>query len=62
VKYIVVLDVDAKEDDSGTFPNSESVRAWLRDHLTDATKHDETIGWRVIAVNGLRQTVPDVVW
>lgn len=57
VKYIVVLDIEAKEDDSGVFPDPHDMRAWLRDRLIDITKHDETIGWRVSNVDGLRQTV-----
>lgn len=61
MKYLVVLDLEPKEDDSGVFPRSEDVRQRLRDILVDVTKHDETIGWRVTAVNGLRQTMPDVI-
>ena len=57
MKYIVVLDVEAKEDDSGVFPNPHDLRARLRDVLQDVTKHDETIGWRVTKVEGLPQSL-----
>ena len=62
MKYIVVLDIEAKEDDSGVFPDSLEVRARLRDVLVDVTKHDETIGWRVTRVEGLRQSLPGYMW
>jgi hypothetical protein len=62
VKYIVVLDIEAKEDDSGVFPDSQEVRTRLRDVLADVTKHDETIGWRVTMVEGLRQSLPGYIW
>jgi hypothetical protein len=62
VKYVIVLDIEAKEDDSGVFPDSQEVRTRLRDVLQDATKHNETIGWRVTKVEGLRQTLPGFMW
>ena len=54
MKYVVVLDVEAKEDDSGVFPDSQELRTRVRDILLFVTEHDETIGWRVSRVNGLR--------
>lgn len=30
----------------------ETICTRLQDMLVDATKHDETIGWRVVAVDG----------
>ncbi len=57
MKYLVVLEIEAKEDDSGVFPDSIEVRQRLRDVLRDVTKHDETIGWRVSDVYSLRQAL-----
>lgn len=52
MKYIVVIDVDLKED-SVTYPDAIDVRRRLRDVLCDVTKHDETIDWRVVAIESL---------
>jgi len=57
MKYVIVLDIEAKEDDSGVFPDSHEVRARLRDVFVNVIKHDETIGWRVSRVEGLRSSL-----
>lgn len=61
MKYVVILNVEVKEDDSA-FPDPASLRARLRDVLDDVTKHDETIDWRVTNVSSVRQTLPDWMW
>lgn len=67
MKYVVVLDIEEKEfrfdgESPGALPDPVSLRARLNDVLSDQTKHDETIGWRVTNVSGVRQLLPDWMW
>lgn len=63
MKYIVVLDVEAKENGSGTLPDSFTLNQRLTDVLADQTKHDETIGWRVTQVSRLQRVFSgQVIW
>ena len=68
MKYVVVLDVEAKDeaDDAPRgpeFPRLIDLRLHLTNVLNDVTKHDETIGWRVRSVDSLQNVLQgDVIY
>ena len=59
MKYVIVLDVEPNDtiEADAEFPPARILRRRLRDVLMDVTKHDETIGWRVVDVQSIEEAI-----